>query len=161
MSGPSSTSAFFDRIEARAFSRATEVPERVKSALLNLIPEDIHEHIIFTEELTEGHHKNPIQIMSIELGDGYAEKAIRHIFSKLPKEDIEELFQNFDRRLDESCTFFLRIDKQAAYLGYIELARVPDVISCQFHIMKYPRCKPAEAKVLLEEYSSHIGAHSE
>ncbi len=154
MSGQSTTSPFIDRFEARTFSRATEVPERVKEALFNLFPEESLEHVIYSEDVTEGHHKNPISIMHAEIGEPHAEQVVRYLFSRLSKDDIKTLMDSLERRLDEDCTFFMRIDKQAAYLGYIELPLLPDVISCQIHIMKYPKCKPEDARNLLERYAS-------
>ncbi|MFW9918053.1 MAG: RNA-binding domain-containing protein [Candidatus Thorarchaeota archaeon] len=156
MSDPSQT--YIDRIEARAFSRATEVPERVRTALLTLFPEDIQEHVILTEETTEGHHKNPIRILNATLEHPFTDETSRFIFSHLTQSDMDSLLKTFERRIDEDCTFFLRIDKQAAYLGYIEMAMAPDVISLQIYIRKLPRCRPTDAKALIEHYASFAGA---
>jgi RNA binding exosome subunit len=161
MSGKSSTSPYFDRFEARAFSRATEIPDRVKEALHNLFPEKVQENVVFSEERTEGHHKNPIHVMHVKLRGKRVKHLVNYLFSEMSHEDMMTLLDTLDSRLDESCNLFLRIDKQAAYLGKIELASLPDVISCQIHIRRYPKCTFKHAKSLLEQYSSSEGELSE
>ncbi len=157
---PDSSQPYIERIEARAFSRATEISDRVKRAILHIFPEDIWEHVTLEEELTEGHHKNPIRVLTAILEEPHTDKASRFIFSKLIESDVNLLLETLDRRIDEECTFFLRIDKQAAYLGHIEIARGADVISMQLHIRKSPRCKSDDAKELIEHYVSFAGETS-
>ena len=130
----------------------------MRSALLALFPEGIREHVLLTEEVTEGHHKNPILILLAGLESPYADEVSQFIFSQLTPDDMESILQTFERRIDEDCNFFLRIDKQAAYLGHIEMAMVPDVISLEFSIRKSPRCRPRDARALIEYYASFAGA---
>ncbi len=158
MSDPSQP--YIDRIEARVFSRATEIPERVRTALLTLFPEGIREHVILIEDETEGHHKNPIHVFSATLDYPYTDETSRFIFSQLTEDDVTSILGTFALRVDEDCNFFLRIDKQAAYLGHIEIARVPDVISLQLFIRKLPRCREQDARALIEHYTSLAGASS-
>ncbi len=155
-----SSQPYIDRIEARTFSRATEIPERVLTALLTLFPEGVREHVTLTEEETEGHHKNPIHIFSATLEHPHTDEASRFIFSQLTESDVQSILGTFDLRVDEDCNFFLRIDKQAAYLGHIEIARDPDVISLQLFIRKLPRCREQDARTLIEYYTSLAGASS-
>lgn len=156
-----SSSPYVDRIEARAFSRATELTERVRTALLHLFPADVLEYIALTEDVTEGHHKNPIHVLNAILEKPYTDRATSYIFSSLTQDDIESLLNSFESRLDEDCTFFLRIDKQAAYLGQIGMATHPDVISLQLYIRKSPRCRPQDARALIEHYASLAGVTSQ
>lgn len=147
-----------DRIEVRAYSRATEVPERVKIALLNLFPESIRDQVIVTEEMTEGHLQNSIIVITATVGQpSLAEVTLRLIMSSLTKEELQYIINTLDRRLDAGCTLFLRADKQAAYLGKIELAQSPDVISIQIHIRKFPKCGPTDAKELIQRFVVSTG----
>ncbi len=150
-----------DRFQARAFSRVTEISERVQKALLNLYPENVHKHVVIRENVTEGHYGTPIRILTAVATKEYAEQSVRFLFSSLSEKDAKLLLRTFDRRIDEDCTFFLRIDKQAAYLGHISLARVPDVISCEISIRKIPRCLPEDARSLIATYVSLAGDRSE
>ncbi len=142
-----------DRIEVRAYSRATEVPERVEAALLNLFPESIREQVVVTEEMAEGHLQNPIIVIGASVAQpSLAEVTLRLIMSSLTTGELQHIINTIDRRLDAGCTLFLRADKQAAYLGHIELAQSPDVISIQIHIRKFPKCGPADAKELIQSF---------
>ena len=60
--------ACVDRIEVRAYSRATEVPERVQKALLNLFPESIREQVVVTEEMTGGPRFRPTGVGGFQCG---------------------------------------------------------------------------------------------
>lgn len=145
--------ACVDRIEVRAYSRATEVPERVQKALLNLFPESIREQVVVTEEMTEGHLQNPIIVIAASVTQpSLAEATLRLIMSSLTTGELQYILNTIDRRLDVGCTLFLRADKQAAYLGHIELAQNPDVISIQIHIRKFPKCGPTDAKELIQSF---------
>lgn len=155
-----SSQPYIERIEARTFSRATEIPKRVVDALLTLFPEGVREHVFLTQDETEGHHKNPIHVLSAILEHPYTDEASRFIFSQLEESDAKSILDTFELRVDEDCNFFLRIDKQAAYLGYIEIARVPDVISLQLFIRKLPRCREQDARTLIEYYVALAGASS-
>jgi RNA binding exosome subunit len=55
------------------------------------------------------------------------------------------------RRIDRNCLFFIRIDKQAAFLDNIVLAKGPDVISAHIHIRQYPKCRLEDAMTMLED----------
>lgn len=153
-----SSQAYVDRIVARAYSRATEVPERVKESILHLFPEETRELLLFTETQTLGHSRTPIIIQEGLLKDRKnCRKSVEYLVSKLTEGELNHLQNTLDRRIDEECTFFLRIDKQAAYLGRIELAQVTDVISLQFHIRKMPSCSPEDAMELIHQIFSLKG----
>ncbi|MFW9787886.1 MAG: RNA-binding domain-containing protein [Candidatus Thorarchaeota archaeon] len=144
--------AFVAKIEARAYSRATEVSDKVVNAILNLYPEHVHELVKFVSTKVEGHSGNQIQIIGSELSDQTGcETTLDYIFGKLEKRDRERLENSLDRRIDENCQFFVRIDKQAAFLERIVLAKGPDVISVQVHIRKHPRCKQEDVMTMLED----------
>jgi RNA binding exosome subunit len=147
-----------DRIEARAYCRATEVPERVKMALLNLFPESILNQVVVIEEMTEGHLQSPILVITASVGQSsLAEATLRLILSSLTAAELQYIINTLDRRLDAGCTLFLRVDKQAAYLGHIEMAQNPDVISIQIHIRKFPKCGPTDAKEIIQSFAVTTG----
>ncbi|MFX1482466.1 MAG: RNA-binding domain-containing protein, partial [Promethearchaeota archaeon] len=54
------------------------------------------------------------------------------------------------QRLSPNCQFFLRIDKQAAFQGSIELAESSDVISVRVDLTQYPKCRQEDAKNMIE-----------
>lgn len=144
--------SFVVKIEARAYSRATEVSDRVVAAILNLYPENFRELVEFESTKVEGQSGDDILIIESELKDKVGcEATLDYIFGKLGERDHRRLGNSLPRRIDRSCLFFVRIDKQAAFLENIVLAKGPDVISVQIHIRQYPRCMQEDAKAMLEE----------
>ncbi len=137
---------------ARAYSRATEVQERVQVALLSLYPESAHENVRITVEMVEAHQQGRIVILSSVLEDKKeCENAFSMMISRLSESDRSYIIRTLHLRLDEQCSLFLRIDKQASFLGKMQLATGPDVISVRVQLRQYPRCVPSEAEAFLIE----------
>jgi len=144
--------SFVAKVEARAFSRATEVSDRVVAAILNLYPEKYRELVDFESTKVEGQSSDGIFIVESSLKDKIGcEVTLDYIFGKLEERDRRRLSNSLLRRLDRNCLFFIRIDKQAAFLDDIVLAKGPDVISVQIHIRQYPRCKQEDVMTMLED----------
>ena len=140
------------KIEARAYCRATEIVERVVQAIKNLYPEEFRELVEFESTKVEGQSGDKIHILRSELTDkARCEVTLDYIFRKLKETDRRYIRESLSQRLDENCVFFVRIDKQAAFLDKVVLARGPDVISVQVHIRQYPRCKQDDAIAMLED----------
>ena len=144
--------SFVAKIEARAYSRATEVPERVVTAILNLYPEQVHDLVEFESSKVEGHSGDMIQIFVCELSHRTScEATLNHLLERMESKDHRRLSNSLIQRIDENCIFFVRIDKQEAFLDRVVLAKGPDVISVQMHIRNYPRCRQEDAIALLED----------
>lgn len=106
----------FHYVDLRAFCYATEDEKRVGDALRTLFPEDDELELDRTE--TEGFHGDRILVLSIRL-----ERAdeMRYVLSKLTDlDDIGTVIDELDDRVDDDCTFFLTLDKQAAFRGNVE-----------------------------------------
>lgn len=142
---------FVAKIEARAYSRVTELPERVECAILNLFPEDFRKDVEVNTSKAEGHAGYDIQIVVARLRNKTGcESTLDHIFAGFDDRDRRRVRNSLLRRLDESCLFFLRIDKQAAFQGKVALADGPDVISVKIDIRQYPKCRQDEVLNMLE-----------
>ncbi len=153
--------SFVARIETRAYSRATEVLDRVVTAILNLYPEKYRNTVEFDISRTVGHSGYEIQVVESELKDKVGcEDTLDYIFGRFDERDRERLFNSLSRRLDQHCFFFIRIDKQAAFMDEIVLAREADVISVHVHIQQYPRCKQGEVIAMLESRLRAAGGDS-
>ena len=150
--------SFVAKIEARAFSRATEVSERVIEAILNLYAEEFRELVQFESTKVEGHSGDAILIVeSILKDEAGCEATLNHIFGGLDERDRRRLRNSLLRRINRNCLFFVRIDKQAAFLDNIKLAKGPDVISIQVHIQQYPKCRQDDARTMLENRLDSAG----
>ena len=132
----------FSVLHARTFCHATEDLCRVKTALENAVGKS---EIRISR--TEGHHGNPIFILetTLEEWDG-----MDGFFSRLGKEDIEELLSSLSSRIDESCDLFIRLDKQSAFKGETKLGRNDDVISVRIHVRSYPSKREIAASAVRE-----------
>ncbi len=144
--------SFVAKIEARAYSRSTEVPERVVAAILNLYPEKYRSLVELKTTKAEGHSGDKIFVFESQLKNKVGcEATLDYIFAKLDKEDRRRLHNTLQQRIDKNCFFFVRIDKQAAFLGDTVIAKGPDVISVQVHIQQYPRCKQENVIAMLKD----------
>ncbi|MFW9835506.1 MAG: RNA-binding domain-containing protein [Candidatus Thorarchaeota archaeon] len=144
--------AFVAKIDARAYSRATEVLERVVEAILNLYPEKFRELVNIETTKVEGQTGHSILIVASKLEDkAGSETTLDFIFGRLEERDRRSLSDSLLHRIDEKCVFFVRIDKQAAFLNNIALAKGPDMISVQMHIRQYPKCKQDDVRAMLED----------
>lgn len=150
--------SFVAKIEARAYSRATEILDRVSEAILNLFPEEFHELVGFVSTEVEGHSGDEIVIIEAILKDKIGCQAtMEYIFGKLVDRDRKRLRNTLSQRLENNCQFFVRIDKQAAFLDDIALAKGPDVISVRIHIRQYPKCRQEDALKMLEDHLRATG----
>ncbi len=127
MNGP------FLSLHARALCHATEVPDRVKQAMLNTVGE-----VELETKRTAGHHGNEIVVVEAHSTDA---RVMRQLFESLPESDRELLSETLVHRIDESCNLFLRVDKQSAYDGMITLEKSNDVIAIRLKVSAYPAKK--------------------
>jgi RNA binding exosome subunit len=143
---------FISKIEARAYSRGTEVVERVTEAVLNLYPEELRDSVEIEAESTESHKNTEIIVILASLEKRpYCEQTFARVIESLSERERKNLRSTLSQRLDDQCVLFLRIDKQASYLGEIRLASNSDVISVRVHLREYPRCLRSDAEVFLTD----------
>ena len=119
----------FHYIDLRTFCYATEDEKRVEEALRQFLPEEFE---IDRVENT-GHHGDRIVILSarVETADG-----MRVVLDQLAALDsIDRVLEELDERVDDNCSFFLRLDKQAAFNG---LVRLGEGITFRAKVEAYP-----------------------
>jgi RNA-binding protein len=140
-------------ITLRVLAHATEDVSRVREALdFFLSGAGVREGNKLIEELqAEGHHGNPITILSVQLKRkadclGFAH-FVRGHFSE---EDVAWLKEEMPERLDDGQVFHLRLDKQAACLQQVRLTDSSDAITAQIKIETYPKNRE-KAGVIVEE----------
>ena len=119
----------FHYIDLRTFCYATEDEKRVEDALRHFLPEEFE---IDRVENT-GHHGDRIVVLSarVESADG-----MRVVLDRLAELDaIDRVLEELDERVDDNCSFFLRLDKQAAFNG---LVRLGEGITLRAKVEAYP-----------------------
>ena len=119
----------FHYIDLRTFCYATEDEKRVEAAIRAFLPE---EFALDRMENT-GHHGDRIVVLSarVETAD-----AMRHVLDRLAELDaIDRVMAELDERVDDNCSFFMRLDKQAAFQDEIRLG---DGITLRAKVEAYP-----------------------
>ena len=119
----------FHYIDLRTFCYATEDEKRVEEAIRAFLPE---EFALDRMENT-GHHGDRIVVLSarVETADD-----MRYILDRLAElDDIERVLEELDERVDDNCSFFMRLDKQAAFQDEIRLG---DGITLRAKVEAYP-----------------------
>lgn len=105
----------FHYVDLRAFGYATEDEERVRRALHTFLPEDAE----IEREVTEGHAGDRILVFSARVENA---DDVRHVFARVREApSFDRIVAELDQRIDENCSLFLRLDKQAAFQGRVEL----------------------------------------
>jgi hypothetical protein len=124
----------FHYVDLRAFSYATEDERRVEQALRAYLPEEFD----IERSETTGHHGDRIVVLSarVENADG-----VRTVLSKLAElPDVDTVIDQLDERVDDNCSLFVRLDKQAAFR---DEARLGEGITLRGKVEAYPAKKPA------------------
>jgi len=114
-------------LDVSASCHATEDVEKVKKAMLNLVPEDLRKKISFNEQILKGHYGNPIIRLSFKLKGEDAEKTLKHIAKNLDEISRRLLNASLSLRL-ELPKLYLRFSKQEAYLGKVVLEDSDDIV---------------------------------
>jgi RNA-binding protein len=110
-------------IDIRVFAHATEDPEKVLTAVRNLLPEELSESAIFQKTSLTGHHGNSIILFNTKLTDKPAlPAALKKIGAGLTTLDKEELEANMKLHL-EKHNLYLRFDKQSAYQNQVRFSQ--------------------------------------
>jgi RNA binding exosome subunit len=123
----------FHYIDLRAFCYATEDEARVEAALGKFLPEEV----AIERVESEGFHGDRIVVLSARVENA---DEVRHVLDELAAIDLAEIRSELGERIDENCSLFLRLDKQAAYGGRVE--RGPG-LELRAKVEAYPATKEA------------------
>ena len=130
-------------IRFRTYSHATEDLHRVEFALRNV--SGVHE---LEYENLKGHHGNPIVKITASMDkrseiDGFQDR-LRDSGS------FPEILATLDDRVDEEGVLHIRLSKQAAYEGRMEMAADDDAVSVGAKVRAYPASRSEAIRVLRE-----------
>ncbi|USZ68025.1 RNA-binding protein [Halorussus salilacus] len=124
----------FHYVDLRAFCYVTEDDKRVEDALRTFLPEEFE----VERAESEGYHGDRIVVLSARVENA---DDVRHVLSKVAElPDVEGLLDELDDRVDDNCSLFLRLDKQSAYRGRVELG---EGITLRAKVEAYPAKKEA------------------
>jgi hypothetical protein len=104
-------------VDIRVFAHATEDPQKVQTAVRNLMPDELAQTILFETTNLTGHHGNPITLFTARLTDKkMLAKALDKIGGGLSSLDKEQLCTDWKLHLEKG-NLCLRFDKQSAFMG--------------------------------------------
>ncbi len=132
-------------LQVEAFAHATEDPEKVKRAIVNIIPD--LDGALQVEEL-RGHYDNPILLLRMMIEDQVrVEKAVSLLRDKVEPEQKKTLAQELEHHLDERGWLYLRLDKQELYRGRIVFSDGDDVVKIRLSLAPHVLRKHYPAEV--------------
>ena len=127
----------------RSYSHATEDQSRVESAMRFVSGAQNVE-----TEMLKGHHGNPVVKITVFLNKG---KDLEALLESLRRGGIfAKILATLDRRLDEEGSLHIRLSKQAAYKGTIEMIEKDDAISIVAKVRAYPANRNVSMQVLMK-----------
>ncbi|MFW5945527.1 MAG: RNA-binding domain-containing protein [Candidatus Natronoplasma sp.] len=135
----------FHYIEFKAFCHATESLDRVEISVENLAGRELEMDI----SDAEGYYGNPIKILESKISKN---REMDDFFEDLPEDVIQRLQKEVEKRIDERCNFFFRIDKGKAYEGESVLTEGGNSIRIRARVESYPSKK----KTAVEKMKSYL-----
>jgi hypothetical protein len=135
----------FHYIDLRAFCYATEDDKRVEQALRTYLPDEFE----IQRAQSEGHHGDRILVLSARVENADEMRRVLSKVAELP--DVDDLLDELDERVDDNCSLFLRLDKQAAYRGEAALG---EGITFRAKVEAYPAKKEAAVENAREALAS-------
>ncbi len=118
-------------VHFRVFCHATEDEAKVVQALKFASGADEQ-----TREVTEGYHGNPIIVLEVFIKE---KRRSKDFFSRLSADDLQEIADSLEKRMDDDCNLYLRLDKQEAYLGNLKMTTSDDAIAVRAKVESYPK----------------------
>ncbi len=119
-------------IDIRVFSHATEDPDKVQTAVRNLLPAELAQTLIFEKTSCTGHHGNLIILFTSKLTDKkLLPKTLEKFGQELGALDKEQLNREIKLHLEKG-NLYLRFDKQSAFLGALKFSQ-NDPIHIKIH----------------------------
>jgi RNA binding exosome subunit len=126
-----------ERIVVSAMVHSTENREKVAEAMATLFPFEF-EIVSFP---AKGHFGNPIEYLEVEITKRKQIKDFWNYFMELLGEQKIFVLNTIENRIDDEGFFYIRVDKQKAYLGEVELTEGGDAIVVKAKLVTYPRRK--------------------
>lgn len=129
----------FLNVRLRTFCHATEDQSNVTTALGFLLPD-----CEISERMTTGHYGNPIAVLETKTE---RKPEIRRFWERVKDSITKEVLSNeLESRIDGECVLHLRLDKQKAYQGKMEMVKHEDVITVSSKIESYPKKRETALK---------------
>ena len=133
----------FHYVDLRAFSYATEDDRRVEDALRFFLPEEFE----IDRAESEGHYGDRILVFSARVENAGGIRGVLDRLDELPEEELERVGAELEERVDENCSFFVSLSKQAAFNGEVRLG---DGLTVRGKVEAYPAKKARAVDAVAE-----------
>ncbi len=138
------------KIKIEAFSHATENPDKVKQAMLSIIPSHLRSKVKIRREILQGYYGNPIIILRATIRDPQIiRETISYITSKMDSLDKKLIESTLELRIDKSKNLYIRFSKEDAYYENLVLKDYNDVIKVSISFS--PFIKKKELRQICKE----------
>jgi RNA binding exosome subunit len=135
-------------VQISTIAHATDDLDKVQVALRSLLPDSLKGREVFTRRYVQGHYGNPIVTFDARLTKPQEVEQFRHHFARqLAKREKLLIQRNLDMHCDDQGNLFIRLDKQQAFRGALELSE-EDPIRVK---LKFSRLS-GEAKELMNKF---------
>ncbi len=132
----------FISVVLSTFAHATEDIEKVRTAMMNILPKDAK----IDSKNMEGHHGNPIILLETKISKKSQVRDWWKNFSeKIGAKGIEKILESLPENIDDSCHLCLRLEKKSAHLGEYVLTAGGDPIHVKLKIGTWPAKKEIAA----------------
>ena len=135
----------FHYVDLRAFCYVTEDEERVEDALRRFLPEEFE----LQRAASEGHYGDRILVLSARVENADEIRTVLERVGDLADEELERIQSELDERVNENCSLFLTLDKQAAFGGEVALG---DGITLRGKVEAYPAKKESAVENAREAF---------
>ncbi len=143
------------KITITCFSYVTEELDRVKSLIINIMPDELKDTSSIQIQHLQSQFRDKLKILTVELTKkNDINLFINNLSEKLDKRQKQWLGNNLTRKIDyDSHTVHLRLHKFKAFYNELEFAEGSDVIKVK---IKY-RVNPGEKKNYIIKYFVNNG----
>ncbi|MFW6196254.1 MAG: RNA-binding domain-containing protein [Thermoplasmatota archaeon] len=129
----------FHYIEFKTFCHSTEDPDKVVEVMENIAQ---HELEIECNE-AEGYYGNQILILEGQISRN---REMDFFFDSLPENTIKQLLNTLERRIDERCNFYFRLDKEHAHDEELKLTDGENSVKVRARVESYPSKRETAVK---------------
>lgn len=115
------------QVDVSFFVHATEDKEKVLKAVRRILDKPRSEDNIFQKTDLKGHYGNTITLLETTIQEKPIEVFLKNLCTHLVRDEKRKLLLEFGNHLDAKGNLYLRLDKQAAYLGNLKLGSVDPI----------------------------------
>jgi RNA binding exosome subunit len=114
-------------VEISVLAFATEDENKVEVAVRNLFPKEMGRFRLKRQKLS-GYHKDPISLITANIKrKKEATDIYYNIIGKMSPINLERLLDELEDRVDSSGNLYIRLDKQRAFKGNINIQDVDPI----------------------------------